>query len=175
MTTPLQAFPRPPDSLCALGALRKDLETALSQGADWDAIAQLIAPYKDPHDVPQPWDGTTLDQATATDWWQWLDLVVTWINHQHCWHTQTYIPSCWPEHPHIVHDLAVVAWVRYETTMESSPQRLSEWHKYDLPMFFQRLNHHLQATSCLTTTHTPNPLRHKMENYSPSLPLSAAF
>ena len=63
-----------------------------------------------PRLLARPWDPPTcMDPELRADLWDWLDRVVTWLNHEYVWDTNGFIPSCWPEHPHLVHDLAVLA------------------------------------------------------------------
>ena len=60
--------------------------------------------------LPKPWDPETCqDPELRNEVWSWLEDVVTWINHEYAWDVAPLIPSCWPLHPHIVHEVAVVA------------------------------------------------------------------
>ena len=67
---------------------------------DLRALAQL----------PRPWDPATCTGRLREELWAWLDQVAIWINEQHLWNVaRPGIPECWPAHPHLVHDLAVLA------------------------------------------------------------------
>jgi len=35
--------------------------------------------------------------------------VVTWLNREYVWDVGAVIPGCWPQHPHLVHEIAVLA------------------------------------------------------------------
>jgi hypothetical protein len=41
--------------------------------------------------------------------WAWLEAVTAWLVSEYVWDVADAIPACWPEHPHLVHELAVVA------------------------------------------------------------------
>lgn len=170
----IRQFPLPPTSLIELGEMRKRMAKLLDGGAGWDDILSEIAPYDAPDNVPAPWDPATLEDDMLEDWWRWADVVVAWINAQACWSAATFIPDCWPQHPHIVHEIGTLAWARYTVRTDDTAVRLSEWQKYDLPMFFDRLHRHLAHTSCLSSGHTKYPLALKMAAFSPNLPLTTS-
>ena len=63
--------------------------------------------------------------------WAWLYVVAMWVDEQHLWNmTRPGIPECWPAHPHVVHDLAVLACSRYCTSFAVTPAALEDWHRY---------------------------------------------
>lgn len=94
--------------------------------------------------LPRPWDPATCPGGLRAELWTWLDEVAGWINTEHLWSLQiSGVPACWPAHPHIAHDLAVIASSRYLTTYAVSPAPLEEWHRYALPAFLNRLNERL--------------------------------
>lgn len=94
----------------------------------------------DPEDLPRPWlPETCTDPRLRRDLWAWLEHVVIWINSQYTWDTTDMIPTCWPQHPHLIRELATVAdqYRRSATAVDSTP--LEEWHRYTLPMFTDRM------------------------------------
>ncbi|KGN41040.1 hypothetical protein N801_09800 [Knoellia aerolata DSM 18566] len=96
--------------------------------------------------LPKPWDPPTCTHPDLRlEIWVWLDDVVTWINHEHIWDTDGYIPSCWPEHPHLVHDLAVLADQRRRAGMANTSDALEDWHRYALPAFLDRMRQRLKS------------------------------
>ncbi len=62
--------------------------------------------------------------------WRWLEDVVSWFNHEYAWDTSQVIPDCWPEHPHLVHEIAVPG---RRPLPGSSPANsggpLEDWHR----------------------------------------------
>ena len=103
--------------------------------------------------------------------WIWLDDVVTWINHEYVWDTAAYIPSCWPEHPHLVHDLAVLADQRRRAGRATTSDALEDWHRYALPAFLDRMNarlkthcedgHQTSPSTSRNARHTSDPHRRR--------------
>ena len=73
------------------------------------------------------------------------------------------IPSCWPAHPHIAHELAVVASLRYDAGFDPSPNNLEEWHRHALPAFMDRMAARLGSNGCPPGKHNdwPGASRHK--------------
>ncbi len=96
--------------------------------------------------LPRPWDPPTCTHPDLRlEVWVWLDDVVTWLNHDHIWDTDGFIPSCWPEHPHLVHDLAVLADQRRRAGMAHTSDALEDWHRYALPAFLDRMRDRLKS------------------------------
>lgn len=95
--------------------------------------------------LPKPWDPETCqDPELRNEVWAWLEEVVTWINHEYAWDVAPLIPSCWPLHPHIVHEVAVVADQRRRTMFGVTSDPLEEWHRYVLPSFVDRMRSRLK-------------------------------
>ena len=95
--------------------------------------------------LPKPWDPETCqDPELRNEVWAWLEEVVTWINHEYAWDVTPLIPSCWPLHPHIVHEVAVVADQRRRTMLGVTSDPLEEWHRYVLPSFVDRMRGRLK-------------------------------
>jgi len=70
--------------------------------------------------------------------------VVVWHNHEYVWDPRTAIPSCWPQHPHLVHEIAVLADQRRRAGHALSSDLLEDWHRYSLPAFADRLQARLR-------------------------------
>lgn len=115
-----------------------------------------------PANLPHPWDPPSCtDQALRWELWTWLDAVATWINTEYCWdpNTTPYIPACWPQHPHITHELAVLADQRRRCNLAADSNLLEHWHAYTLPGFHARLHERL-GDHC-DDTHQPWPARER--------------
>jgi hypothetical protein len=107
--------------------------------------------------LPRPWDPTScLNRALRAEVWTWLDQVVTWLNHEYVWAADTTIPSCWPRHPHLVHELAVLADLRHRAGLALTGDAMEEWHRYALPAFSDRMRVRLGPAGC-TSSHDPWP------------------
>jgi hypothetical protein len=55
------------------------------------------------------------------------------------------IPTCWPQHPHLVHEVAVLADQRRRGGIVLNSDALEEWHRYSAPGFNERLQTRLKA------------------------------
>lgn len=89
--------------------------------------------------LPRPWDPATCRHPELRrELWTWLDAVVTWLNAEYAWDVAAVIPSCWPHHPHLVHEIAVLADQRRHAGTALSSDPLEEWHRYSLPAFADR-------------------------------------
>ena len=89
--------------------------------------------------LPRPWDPPSCPPALRAQVWAWLDQVAGWINHEYVWAPDRFIPSCWPAHPHIAHELAVIADLRRTAGHSLTGDALEEWHRYGLPAFLDRV------------------------------------
>lgn len=97
-------------------------------------------PLGDPRLLPRPWDPATCQTPQLRqELWTWLDAVVTWINTEYVWDVAGTIPSCWPHHPHLVHEIAVLADQRRAATAAYTSDALENWHRYTLPAFTDRM------------------------------------
>ena len=95
--------------------------------------------------LPKPWDpGSCARAELRAEVWAWLDDVAAWINTEYMWDVGQLIPSCWPSHPHIVHDLATVADQRRRAGAGLNSDALEEWHRYCLPAFIDRIRGRLR-------------------------------
>lgn len=113
------------------------LDLYLAAEAD-DEIKKKIG---DPALLPRPWDPPTCRRRQLRqELWEWLDAVVNWFNSEYVWDpTAGMIPPCWPQHPHLVHEIAVLADQRRRASIDTSSNSLEEWHRYTVPAFLDRL------------------------------------
>jgi hypothetical protein len=74
-----------------------------------------------------------------------LEAVVTWLNHEYVWDVAEVIPPCWPQHPHLVHEIAVLADQRRRAGLAPTSDPLEEWHRYSLPSFTERMKTRLRS------------------------------
>lgn len=134
MSGPL-TLPFPPPDGVELQKAYKDLY--LSANGDEATKKQL----GNPANLPRPWDPPTcLKPELRRELWAWLDEVVTWFNHEYVWdHNAGMIPACWPQHPHLVHEIAVLADQRRRASLDPTSSALEEWHRYSVPGFLERL------------------------------------
>lgn len=144
-----RAFPTPGP---LLGAAYRDLYLA-TEGSDHQK-----ATIGDPSLLPKPWDPPTCrNPQLRAELWTWLDAVTIWVNHEYVWDPDGTIPPCWPLHPHIVHELAVMAEQRRRAGIALDSNALEEWHRYTLPGFLERMRGRLK-THC-EPDHQPWPAR----------------
>lgn len=133
----VQAFPTPGP---LLGTAYRDLYLA-AEGSDNQKTT-----IGDPSLLPKPWDPPTCrNPHLRAELWEWLDHVVLWLNHEYVWDPDGMIPPCWPHHPHIVHELAVLADQRRRVGLTLDSNGLEEWHRYTLPGFLDRMRARLKA------------------------------
>ena len=152
-----QPFPQPGRLLRA--AMEQLHEFELDPPIEDGALSELVQ-------LPRPWDPGSCDAALRSELWTWLDAVAGWVNEEHLWTvTQTGIPECWPSHPHLVHDLAVLACSRYYTTFAVTPSALDDWQRYDLPSFFGRLGDRL-GDACQPSRHQHRPREERDISYA---------
>lgn len=114
--------------------------------------------------LDRPWDPATCSPSVRQQLWPWLDDVAAWLNHTYAWQTSHAIPSCWPTHPHLVQELAVLACLRI-TAAALTPHGLEEWHRYALPTFHARMSERL-GTGCPPGRHTDWPARSRAADYN---------
>ena len=145
----VRAFPTPGP---LLGTAYRDLYLA-AEGSD-----NQKATIGDPNLLPKPWDPPTCrNPQLRAELWTWLDAVVIWVNHEYVWDPEGTIPPCWPLHPHIVQEVAVMADQRRRASVALDSSALEEWHRYTLPGFLERLRSRLKA-HC-DQDHQPWPAR----------------
>lgn len=123
-------FPRPGRGI---RLAYRELDLALNGD---DAQRKAIG---DPSLLPRPWDPGSIDlPQLREELWDWLEAVVDWINTEHVWNPTHLVPACWPAHPHLVHEIAVLADQRHKAGQANHSDALEEWHRYALPAFFDR-------------------------------------
>lgn len=111
--------------------------------------------------LDRPWDPPSCSPPVRAQVWAWLDQVAAWVNHEYAWAVGRLIPACWPAHPHIAHELAVLADLRRAAGLELGSPLLEDWHRYSLPMFLDRMHDRL-ANSCATAHQDwPAAARHR--------------
>ncbi len=98
-----------------------------------------------PDDLPRPWDPASCrDADLRAEIWAYLDDVVTWIDSEYVWDVRSAIPPCWPRHPHLVHEIAVLADQRHQAGRALNSAALEEWHRFTLPAFLERMRYRIK-------------------------------
>ena len=98
-------------------------------------------------DLPRPWIPASCESAELRDEvWHWLDRVATWLNHEYVFDPIHAVPACWPEHPHLTHELACLADQRHRAGQALTSDLLEHWHRYALPAFIERMRHRIGET-----------------------------
>jgi hypothetical protein len=135
MTTRPPALPFPLPNGPELSAAYRDLHLA-AHGDD-----ETKKKIGDPALLPRPWDPPSCRKLQLRqELWDWLDEFVTWFNSEYVWDPNAgMIPPCWPQHPHLVHEIAVLADQRRRAGIDTSSNTLEEWHRYTVPGFLDRL------------------------------------
>ena len=118
-------------------------------------------------ELHRPWDPAACPPGLRADLWPWLDDVAAWLNHTYAWQTAFAVPSCWPAHPHLVHELALLACLRVTATEAPTPHALEEWHRYALLGFTGRMGERL-GIGCPPGRHTDWPARSWATEYDSS-------
>lgn len=145
IVTPFPVPPRPVQQ--ALNTL------ATMHSGDSQAIRKL----GDISDLPRPWDPGSCDDELRPYLWRWCDAVAMWTNREYGWRPAGMIPACWPAHPHLAHDLPVLACLRLTAEAAYSPELLEDWHRYALPMFLDRMTSRLGDGGCRSGKHADWP------------------
>jgi hypothetical protein len=108
-------------------------------------------------ELPRPWDPPSCPPTLRHELWLWLDRVAGWLNHEYTWQTDRVIPSCWPAHPNIAHEIAVLACLRWTAGRALTADSLDDWHRYALPGFLDRMSTRLGGQPCQPGTHKSWP------------------
>jgi hypothetical protein len=106
-----------------------------------------------------------------------LEAVVAWLNHEYVWDVADVIARWWPQHPHLVHEIAVRADQRRRAGLGLTIDALEEWHRYSLPSFVERMkirmrshcqeDHQVWPAKGRYTRHTAEGSRHgRMKIYA---------
>ena len=132
----VQPFPAP-GKLVALAYRELDRAAAGSP--------EQIRALGDARLLPRPWEPATCRTAQLRQQlWLWLDAVVAWLVTEYVWEATDTIPACWPQHPHLVHEIAVLADQRRRAGHAFTSDALEEWHRYSLPAFTERMKTRLR-------------------------------
>lgn len=141
-------FPTPsPVLVASLDELRLAAAVPPTSGTEHGRIAML----------PRPWEPASCPHEMRRLIYIWLENVVAWINEEHTWRVDHLIPICWVKHPHIVHELAPIACLRWEASYAVTPGALEEWQRYHLPIFLDRIGQLIGPTGCPPGRHQPQP------------------
>lgn len=134
MSEPLVLPFPPPDGVELKKAYRNLYLSANGTEADKKRIGN-------PANLPRPWDPPSCtNPALRRELWNWLEKFVIWFNHEYVWdHNAGMIPACWPQHPHLVHEIAVLADQRRRAGIDPTSSALEEWHRFGIPGFLERL------------------------------------
>lgn len=147
-----------PDPGPIIDDLYRELETAAS-GSD-----EEIRALGDPRLLPRPWaPASCRDPLLQAELRAWLQDVVAWLNGDYTWDPSGLIPGCWPHHPHLVHELAVLADQRRRAGQALTSDDLEHWHRYALPGFTDRM-----LTRCrrhCDEGHQPSPSVERRHRY----------
>ena len=114
------------------------------------------APTLGPGQLHQPAAARTSSGPGSTQ-------VVAWLNIEYVWDVADVIPACWPQHPHLVHEIAVLADQRRRAGLALTSDALEEWHRYTLPAFTDRMRTRLK-NHC-DEGHQPWPARGRHTRY----------
>jgi hypothetical protein len=118
-----------------------------------------------PDTLPRPWEpASCTEPRLRAEVWAWLEQVVTWLNHEYVWDIGAMIPSCWPHHPHLVHEIAVLADQCRRAGTALGSDALEEWHRYALPGFVDRMRARLR--SHCEEGHQPWPARSRYTRHT---------
>ncbi|MDR1791273.1 MAG: hypothetical protein LBR20_06435 [Propionibacteriaceae bacterium] len=95
----------------------------------------------DPAGLPKPYDPPSCTSpALRAELYAWLEKVVDWYNHEYVWDPDYgLIPPCWPHHPHLVHDIALLADQRRRAQLDPNSNNLEAWVRYSLNGFISRM------------------------------------
>jgi hypothetical protein len=137
-------FPQPPAAV--LSAL--ELLAVLRDGD-----SEELAAAGDLTDLPRPWEPASCPDQLREPLWEWCDQVAVWLNTDYAWRPAQLVPSCWPRHPHIARELAVLAFLRWQAEEATGPHLVEDWQRYSYPMFCERMASRLGDSGCRTGTH----------------------
>jgi hypothetical protein len=126
--------PAPPPIRAAITLLQKTAQPI--DGEDASATARRLERLSE---LPRPWIPASCEPELRKRLYTWLEQVACWLNDQYSWQPKTMIPPCWPWHPHIAHELAVLALQRHSAETDINPTALDNWHRYNRPLFSDRM------------------------------------
>ncbi len=136
----VESFPPPPRLVAKAYSKLQVLQTGNEEAIRGLGPLELLE---------RPWDPDRCGPASRRQLWDWLDDVAAWVNHEYGWGVERLIPPCWPQHPHIAHELPVLADQRYTAGQAFHSGALEEWHRFTLPLFLERMTARL-GNRCVT-------------------------
>ncbi len=159
-------FPPPPGRIikCFVD-LQAEAPKAEPGMSDEARAEQLDRFTKQQRNLPRPWDPPTCEPELRQHVWAWLDKVAAWVNREYAWQPEQMIPAGWPDHPHIAHELAVLACLRWDVGAEPTPEGLESWHRFALPGFLERMKARLDA-NCRANEHQAWPALARHKHYT---------
>lgn len=120
--------------------------------------AEQVHALGDARLLPRPWDPASCGTPQLREQlWAWLEAVVDWLLTEYVWDPADTIPACWPQHPHLVHEIAVLADQRRRAGYALTSDALEEWHRYNLPAFTDRMR--VRTRSSCEEGHQPWPAK----------------
>lgn len=112
--------------------------------AKHDAAILLALLESEPAAVRRtPWTWSVLSQEESAALKRMVRRWVADYNVVHAVTSRELIPDCWPLHPGLAYDLAVMVWVYYDTHHDrrTTPLMAGDYHLRYLPGFRSRLDH----------------------------------
>lgn len=155
-TAIVREFPEPTKLLASSFA-----QLQIARGDD-EGAKRKLGPLSE---LSRPWDPPSCPPLLRKELWVWLGSVVGWLNHEYTWQAEKVIPSCWPAHPHIVHEVVVLACLRLSAGHALSADALEDWHRYVVPGFFDRMLARLGGSPCQPGSHKPWPGASRFTDY----------
>jgi hypothetical protein len=152
----VREFPRPTKLIASAFA---QLQIAQS---DDEVARKALGPLSE---LARPWDPASCPRVLRKELWLWLDRVVCWLNHEYTWRADRMIPTCWPAHPHIAREVAVLACLRLSAGQALTADPMEEWHRYALPSFFERMIGCLGGSPCQPGSHRSWPGASRFTDY----------
>jgi hypothetical protein len=132
----VQSFPAP-GQLVALAY--RELDRAAT------GTPEQVRALGDARLLPRPWEpASCCTPQLRQQLWCWLEEVVAWLVAEYVWEVADIIPACWPQHPQLVHEIAVLADQRRRACHAFTSDALEEWHRYNLPAFIERMKSRLK-------------------------------
>ncbi|MFE9751013.1 hypothetical protein ACFYOT_39425 [Saccharothrix saharensis] len=131
---------------------------ALEPSAEQDMVVLLALLDAEPAAVRRtPWTWAALSHEEAAALRRTVRRWVADYNLVHAVSSRELIPDCWPQHPGLAYDLAVMVWVYYDSHHDrrTSPLMAGDYHLRYLPGFRSRLDRWLGSdpTSCRAGEH----------------------
>jgi hypothetical protein len=115
--------------------------------------------------LPRPWEPATCRTPQLREQlWCWLEEVVAWLITEYVWEVGDSIPACWPQHPLLVHEIAVLADQRRRAGHALTSDALEEWHRHNLPAFTERMKSRLRSHR--EDGHQPWPAKGRYTRYT---------